>query len=154
MLNTRIFKYIEGDHYNHNHISSPMTSDATIRIRLISMIVIEWTNYLAVVNRVFFVDSFENGQKSYLKFRKGSKVSLEEMNEVHYFISIVIYTMARLFITKIVESKSKEGCEILQTKEIDVLPRVNISYFISKVDNRRYNFVYEMLIFSTFVSLD
>ena len=49
-LNARGFEQIEGEHYDPEYMSSPVTNEATIRIVLVLIIMAEWAIYLAEVN--------------------------------------------------------------------------------------------------------
>ena len=49
-LNARGFEQIEEEHYDPEHVFSPVTNEATIRIVLVLIIMAEWAIYLAEVN--------------------------------------------------------------------------------------------------------
>ena len=56
--------------YDPEHVSSPVTNEATIRIVLVLMIMAEWASYLADVNGVFLMGEFENGEELHMKIPK------------------------------------------------------------------------------------
>ena len=70
-LNARGFEQIEGDHYDPEHVSSPVTNECTIRIVLILMIMANWSSYLADVNGAFLMGEFENGEELHMEIPKG-----------------------------------------------------------------------------------
>ena len=70
-LNSRDFEQIEGKHYNPDHVYSPVTNEATIRIVLVLMIMAGWSSYLADVNEAFLMGEFENEEALFLKIPKG-----------------------------------------------------------------------------------
>ena len=74
-LNACGFEQIGGEYYESEHVSSPVTNEATIRIVLVLMIMAEWASYLADVNGAFLIGKFENGEELHMEIPKVLKTS-------------------------------------------------------------------------------
>ena len=71
-LNARGYEQVKGEHYTPNEVSSPVTSDVTIRVILVLMIMADWSDYLADVNGAFLMGDFEDDDEEiYMEIPKG-----------------------------------------------------------------------------------
>ena len=70
-LNARLFKHVEGQHYNGASIHAPLTNARTICIILTLMLIAGWV--AAVVNEKgsFLRGEFHNGEEIYMKVPQG-----------------------------------------------------------------------------------
>jgi hypothetical protein len=70
-MNVRVFKQVEGQHYNCIAISSPVTYSATIRNVLMLMIMASMLAHVVDVKGAFLHGEFEDGDIIHMKVPQG-----------------------------------------------------------------------------------
>jgi hypothetical protein len=71
-LNARGYEQIAGKHYNATYIAAPVTSDMTICIGII-LLMVNWYGKLLDVKGAFLHGEFEEGVALYMEVPEGSK---------------------------------------------------------------------------------
>ena len=70
-VNARGFMQVDGEHYNSDNISSPVTNEATIRVVLVLSVIFRWTNELIDVKGAFLCGNFQEEKPIYMKVPEG-----------------------------------------------------------------------------------
>jgi len=70
-LNGRGYEQIDGEHYDGMSIASPVTTDATIRITVVLMLLATWSAQIVDVKRAFLHGNLDDDEKIYMEIPEG-----------------------------------------------------------------------------------
>jgi hypothetical protein len=70
-LNARGYEQVAGKHYGKTSIAAPVTSDTTIRIVLMLLLMASWYGELLDIKGVFLHGEFEEGKSLYMEVLEG-----------------------------------------------------------------------------------
>eukprot|EP00980_Cylindrotheca_fusiformis_P016350 scaffold4869_cov71-Cylindrotheca_fusiformis.AAC.1 len=88
-LNARGFEQQDGQHFDKYDIAAPVTSDITIRVVLVIMIIAGWTGELLDIRGAFLHGDFKPGEKLYMKVPKG----FEKHYDPRYYVLLLLQTI-------------------------------------------------------------